>query len=224
MAGLKALFNPDHGVLKAMPINSPRPNPLLPQSGGGADMSGNPDPSLGQLSGDPLAPLVQQNSMATAQLKKLDTMAELMKKTRMELDNLLDLGDLVDEEDVIRSVGKVVAAGGSPMALASMLADAPFGNKEALQQWVIQRDAGARQMEAQVEQARAQARHAAGLAGLKLLAGHSAQSLAQAPAQQPQTPGQGPDTGAGSSGSAPGLGQVADAGAPPLAAPQQQGG
>lgn len=170
----------------------PRPNPLLPQSGTGSmQLSG--DPSLGQQTGDPLAPLHQQNSMASAQLSKLDTMAELMKKTRMELDNLLDLGDLVDEEDVIRSVGKVVAAGGSPMALASMLADAPFGNKEALQQWVIQRDTAARQMEAQVEQARAQARHAAGIAGLKLLAGHSAQSLAQAPAPQmtaaPQEPG-----------------------------------
>jgi hypothetical protein len=177
-------------------------------------MQGNPDPSLGQLS-DPLEPLKQQNSMATAQLKKLDSMAELMKKTRQELDNLLDLGDLVDEEDVIRSVGKVVAAGGSPMALASMLADAPFGNKEALQQWVAQRDQAARQMEAQVEQARAQARHATGLAGLKLLAGHSAQALAQAPATQMSTaPQPEPQTGSG-----PSLGQ-----APALQGPETGGG
>src|ERR1700687_283096 len=98
-----------------MPIN-----PLMPQGPGAS-----PAPGLGQGS-DPIAALEAQNDSASARLKKLDTGAALITKTRSELDSLMKLGDLVEDEDVIRAVGKVVAAGGSPMPLASMLADAPF--------------------------------------------------------------------------------------------------
>jgi hypothetical protein len=188
----------------------PQENPLMPPMA-----PSGPDPSLGQSGAangpDPLDPLHHQNSMASAQLKKLDEAATLMRKTREELDVLLDLGDLVDEHDIVRSVSKIVAAGGSPMALASMLADAPFGNKEALQAWVAQRDQGARAMEQQLEAARIEARHQAAVSGLKLLAGHSAQQMATSihaaaapPAEAAQPPVPGPSLGQAPAGPPPG--------------------
>jgi hypothetical protein len=155
-----------------MPVN----NPLAPQAG--------PAPGLGQ-GADPIAMLESQNDSASARLKKLDTSAALISKTRSELDGLMTLGDLVEDEDVIRAVGKVVAAGGSPMPLASMLADAPFGNREALQAWIAQKDASIRQVEAQMSQAHQQARHEIGQAGLRLLAGHAIQGAVQPRQGQP---------------------------------------
>lgn len=164
-------------------------NPLMPQ-----DASANPSPGLGQGS-DPIASLESQNNMASARLKKLDSHAAIITKTRSELDSLVQLGDLVEDEDVIRAVGKVVAAGGSPMPLASMLADAPFGNREALQAWIAQKDASIRQVEAQMSAAHQQARHQIGQTGLRLLAGHAiAGATQQPPAQAPSplAPGEAP--------------------------------
>jgi hypothetical protein len=140
-------------------------NPLAPAP--------SANPSLGQ-GADPAQALGQQHEMAGAQLKKLDTMAELMHKTRTELDSLVKLGDLVEEEDVIRAVGKIVAAGGSPMPLASMLADAPFGNREALQSWISSKDANIRQIEQKLQAAKENARHQVMTSALQVVMNHPA--------------------------------------------------
>jgi len=114
------------------------------------------------------------HDVASARLDKLDAAGALLGKVRAELDSLVKMGDTVSQDDVIKSSGKLVAAGLAPMAVAGLLADMPSGTGgEALQSWVRQHDMQVQQREQQLQQVHAQARHQAAIAGFQLLAGHS---------------------------------------------------
>jgi len=140
------------------------------------------------------------HDVASARLDKLDAAGALLGKVRTELDSLVKMGDTVSQDDVIKSSGKLVAAGLAPMAVAGLLADMPQAGGEALQAWVRQHDMQVRQREQQLATVHAQARHQAGIAGMQLLAGHSAlEHMSQMQNPQPSqtnglTPGNAPGT------------------------------
>lgn len=149
--------------------------------------------ALGQSPVDPMQALLADGEAANAKLEKLQGLGELLRKTRQELDGLVKMRDTVTEEDVITAVGKIVAAGGKPMEMASMLADAPFHSKEALQAWIAQKDIGVRQMEKQMQIAEATTRHELANAGLHMMSAQyfADQALPEANAPPGQEAGMG---------------------------------
>lgn len=152
--------------------------------------------SLGQGPRSPMEALHAEGEAANAKLEKLTTMGHLLRKTREELDGLVKMRDTVTEEDVIGAVGKIVAAGGKPMEMASMLADAPFHSSEALQAWIAKKDVAVRQMEQQMQIAEATTRHELANAGLHMMSAQyfsdqaqgqeaeAAGAMGQAPAEE----------------------------------------
>lgn len=162
--------------------------------------------SLGQGPQNPMEALHADGEAANAKLGKLETMGELMRKTRQELDGLVKMRDTVTEEDVITAVGKIVAAGGKPMEMASMLADAPFHSKEALQAWVAQKDTAVRQMEMQLQMAEKVTRHELANAGLHMMSAQYFMDQAQGGPPDSAPAGEGPSAG--------GMGQAPAEGGP----------
>jgi hypothetical protein len=158
--------------------DKPLGNPMQPQPAAGS-MAGNPHEQL-------IAGMTAQHATARAKLDKIDETAAKQRAVREQLDHLMTLGDLVDERDLVRSASKIVAAGIEPMAVASLLADAPSGG-EALQSWIAGQEQQFRQREAQLGAIQGMARHETGLAALRLLAAQRFGSLAT-PAEA--TPGQ----------------------------------
>lgn len=135
-----------------------------------------------------LPTLDEQHSAAAAKLAKVDEVAARARAARQQFDHLMALGDLVEEDDLVSAAGRVIAAGGDPIAIASLLADAPQGSSQALSQWIGQQDQQFKAKEQQLAAAQAVIRHQAGLAALRLLAGHSFGQT-----QAPESPAAGPN-------------------------------
>lgn len=137
--------------------------------------------------------MTQQHAQTRAQLDKLEEQASRQRVVREQLNHLKTLGDLIDEEDVVKSASKIVAAGAPPMMIASLLADMPSG-AEALREWIVGQEKNFAQKEAQMNQVLGGLRHQTGLAALRLLAAESFGGMAPpgAPPQSnslmPQTP------------------------------------
>ena len=63
-------------------------------------------------------PLADAHQTAKSQFNKLAEARSMLDKTRVELETLTKLGDIVTSEDVIKGAGKLVAEGLSPVAMA----------------------------------------------------------------------------------------------------------
>lgn len=114
----------------------------------------------------------QQHQQMRAQLDKIEEQAERQRVVREQLNHLKTLGDLVSEDDVVKSASKIVAAGAPPMMIAGLLADMPSG-AEALKEWIVGQEKVFAQKEAQMSQVLGGLRHQTGLAALRLLAADS---------------------------------------------------
>ncbi len=128
-----------------------------------------------------------QTKAAYGKLQKADKM---LGKVRGQLDNLAQLGDMVTQEDVVKSASTLVAHGLEPLGMAGLLADMP-PDGQALQAWVGKHLEGLQQREDQLAQVMGPMRHQLGQSAFHLLTAHHV-GLAQggvpeAPAQSQTT-------------------------------------
>lgn len=135
--------------------------------------------------------LTQAHDQAQAQYQKIQGRVAMLDEARKELGNLRNLGDLVDQDDVLHAAGNLVKVGFTPQALAGLLADMPT-NQQGMATWVEGLWAMMAQREQQLMPLVNQARFRLGTSAIQLLAGHHiADALqSQAPAQQSMTPSQ----------------------------------
>lgn len=158
----------------------------------------------------------QQHSAAQAKLDKMQEISDQASAVSTQLKHLTTLGDLVTEEDVVKSASKIVAAGVPAMSMATLLADMPSG-QEALSAWIAGQAQQFQAKEAQIQQLMGVTRYETGLAALRLLSaesfGEMSEPFAGAPAGSnplmPGTPGLAPAP-LGIDNSAPGIAPGAD--------------
>lgn len=123
-----------------------------------------------------------------AQFSKSGEAMEVLHKTKAEMDKLVNLGDSVTEDDVMRAAGSFVSFGADPHKVATMLADTPQAGPQ-LAQWVAKQDSGLKATMAKTLMQREKLRK--GLLGAS--AAHVAKSIAERastgmPMQVPQAP------------------------------------
>lgn len=151
------------------------PNVLMPQQAQPPQTQPGLAPPRGRK---PVAPaglikaMEVQHAQSRAKLEKLEEVQGKARAAREQFNHLMNLGDLVTEEDIVRSASKIVAAGAEPMTIAGVLADMPTGT-EAMKEWIAGKEQEFRQKEAQLGQVLGLVRHETGLAALRLLAADS---------------------------------------------------
>lgn len=105
----------------------------------------------------------------SAAYDKLMEATKKMARIRSGLDGLVALGDTISTEDVVKSAGKMVAAGMTPEGMATVLADMPE-KPEQLMEWIGQHDADVRKREADLSAMTKQVRHQLGTMAMGQLA------------------------------------------------------
>lgn len=144
-----------------------------------------------------LQALADAHSSARSQFDQVDLTKQMLDHVKGSLDKLVQLGDMVTPEDVIEEAGRLVARGAPAGQMAALLADMPDAGGPALQGWLAQHEQMVAQKEAQLMPVHGLLGHRAAVAGLQLLAGHSAMSqMPQMVAQAQQPPGPQQDTSA----------------------------
>lgn len=116
--------------------------------------------------------LQAQHEGAVAQHEQVRSIDRLLQDTRAQLDKLIQLGDLVTPEDVIKGAGHLAGKGASPMELAKLLSDMPQDGP-GLSNWLGQHEKMVTQREAQMRAASNATRHAMGLNAMRLLVAHA---------------------------------------------------
>ncbi len=89
----------------------------------------------------------QEHDTARAQYDKLLEGEKQLQALRGELDKMLDLGDMISPEDVVKGASNLVAHGFDPHELAVMLSGMPASGGEATQAWVQTLDGQVGEME-----------------------------------------------------------------------------
>lgn len=130
---------------------------------------------------DALQAMMANHSANKTQLGKVEESKGRLEVIRQNLDSLLELGDNVTPEDVVKAAGGIVAGGMDAKSIAGMLADMPQGG-EALSQWVKTHDADVTQRITQMQQAHSASLHQMGASAMDLLMHHAGQGPGQAPA------------------------------------------
>lgn len=113
--------------------------------------------------------LTQAHDQAKAQYQKIQARVAMLDEARKQLGSLKDLGDLVDQDDVLHAAGQLVKAGFTPQALAGLLADMPT-NQQGMASWVQEMWAMMSQREAALMPLEQQARFKLGTSAIQLLA------------------------------------------------------
>lgn len=140
-----------------------------------------------------------QHDAARAKLQKVEEIASRQRSVREQLEHLTTLGDLVSEEDVVKSASKIVATGVPPMAVATLLSDMPTTGGEALASWIAGQEQQFAAKEQQLNQVLSTMRYETGLAALRMLSAEHFSGLGDPGAPQgagnplmPGSPGLGP--------------------------------
>ena len=154
----------------------PNANPMMPGDGGAAPMQPQPAPAPAVGASGAPPSLETQHDQLVAKYSKATEARAMLDKVRLQMDSLAKLGDSVTPEDVIKSAGKLVAAGLEPNAMASLLADMPQ-NAEALQSWIASHDQQVTQREQQLDQVHGAIQHQMGATGLRLLMQNKAKEM-----------------------------------------------
>ncbi len=138
---------------------------------------------------DPFSLASAHHDMVSARYSKIKEQHQHVDGIRMEMDQLLRLGDTVSPEDVIKAAGLIVGKGGiSSEEMAEMLAGMPSVGGQPLSAWVKQQDQQVRQIEQAIGAQRATIQHHLGVSAVRALAAHhlqtpSAPAAPAAPAQ-----------------------------------------
>lgn len=130
----------------------------------------------------PIGLLHQQHDMLRAQFGRLSEARQLLDHTRMTLDGLLELGDMVTPDDVVKASGRLVGHGFGSAAMAELLSSMPAVGGQPLMDWLQKHDADVTQREAHMSAVEQTLGHHLAVTGLRVLA---AQHLGSASPQQP---------------------------------------
>lgn len=145
-----------------------------------------PAPQSGAMAG---AGAGDANPLATLRghFDKLGEIGGQLTAVRRELDSLMNLGEAVTSEDLVKSAANLVGDGIDAKALAALLSSAP-GDGPGLARWIGERDVNIKQQEAMQNQLRSKLRMAMVMQSISTM-------RALGPPQQPPT--QNPLAGAG---------------------------
>lgn len=138
-------------------------NPLMPPG---------LSPPTPQSAPGPVDSVSKVHGVAQARLAKTTEASNLLGDIHSELSKLSDLGDTVTQDDIVKSAGKLVAAGIPPNTLASLLSDMP-AEGPGLGVWVQDHLATITQRQAQLAPIHAIAGHDVGVAALHGIAAHT---------------------------------------------------
>src|SRR5215472_18693703 len=139
-------------------------NPFMPPGAagsGGAPIGGGPVIGASQParpSGASMPPRNDRTPMeqvgATLQVQYKDGMKaqQVLDHLRVELDQLMDMGDVVRPEHVIEAAGRLVVHGIGATQLAQIMSDMPATGGEGLASWIRAHDLTITQAEMQLAQ------------------------------------------------------------------------
>ena len=129
------------------------------------------------------------HSMVRAQYGKLKEADGLLRHVREEMDHLVDLGDAVDTQDVIKASGKLVGHGVAAPQMAEILSSMPAGGGQPLAEWLLKQDQIVRGREAQMHQIKSVMQSHLAASGLRVLAAEHLKATAPGPMVQSGGPG-----------------------------------
>src|SRR5215467_1258648 len=140
-------------------------------------------------------PLEQTGATLQVQYKDGMKAQQVLDHLRVELDQLMDMGDVVRPEHVIEAAGRLVGHGIGATQLAQIMSDMPSVGGEGLASWIRMHDMTVSQAETQLMQENNLLRHRMGVTGLRMMAeqhigdrlqmhAQNAQAAAQSAAQQ----------------------------------------
>lgn len=119
----------------------------------------------------------QDAQQASAPPPSLDVAYGKLREARGRMDviknvlgKLVSMGDMVTQEDVIKSASKIVAAGVEPKGIAAMLADMPEKG-ELIAPWLAQHQEEIAQKEQQLDSVMGEVQHHMGTEAMRQLMG-----------------------------------------------------
>lgn len=140
-------------------------NPMMPQQGQVGPMQ--QEPASGPASApDPVQAMTAAHGQTAAQFKKLMQADKQLRAVRASLDSLVNMGDQVQDEDLIKAAGDLTAHGLSPDDLTKLVSQAPPGGGQALQGWLQQQNQDVTQKEAMLQKMLGSVQHQMGVDAL----------------------------------------------------------
>jgi len=95
---------------------------------------------------------------------------QVLDHLRIELDQLMDMGDVVRPEHVIEAAGRLVGHGIGATQLAQIMSDMPATGGEGLASWIRMHDVTVTRAEQQLAVENNLIRHRMGIVGLQMMA------------------------------------------------------
>jgi hypothetical protein len=119
--------------------------------------------------GDPFADVHQNFRQVQTQYKDGMRAQEVLDHLRVELDTLMDQGDMIRPEHVIEAAGRLVGHGLGAAQLAQIMSDMPATGGEGLASWIRMHDLVISNAEQQLSQENEILRNRLGVAGIRSL-------------------------------------------------------
>jgi len=156
-------------------IAAPTPGPAAPPSGTASAVP----PSKQE---QPFADVHQNLKYVQNQYNQNMKAHQVLDHLRVELDQLMEMGDMVRPENVIEAAGRLVGHGLGATQLAQIMSDMPATGGEGLASWIRAHDVTITQAEMQLAQSTNVLQHRLGVAGVKSLAAvHMEQEASRGP-------------------------------------------
>jgi len=154
-------------------INAPPEPPSAPPSGNAM----LPPSKAGQ----PFADVHQNLKYAQNRFDTNMKAQRVLDHLRVELDQLMEMGDMVRPENVIESAGRLVGHGIGATQLAQIMSDMPAQGGEGLASWIRMHDVTITNAERQLAQQTSVIQHQLGVAGIRSIAATHMQQEAMGP-------------------------------------------
>src|SRR5215469_4413875 len=149
---------------------APDSNPMLGAMPGQA--TSTPESAAAGLPPGMMEGMQKEHDQNQAQFEKMQQAKTSLTKIRETWDGLMKLGVMVDEDDVTKAGGHLVAAGLTPQTVAVMLSQMPPVGGSGLAEWIQSHDLELRAHEMQLEQQLEQARFQTSVSAMHLIQAH----------------------------------------------------
>src|SRR5215467_53018 len=128
-------------------------------------------------------PLEQTGATLQVQYKDGMKAQQVLDHLRVELDQLMDMGDVVRPEHVIEAAGRLVGHGIGATQLAQIMSDMPSVGGEGLASWIRMHDVTVADTQMKLSQENDLIRHRLGMVGMRMMAEQHVQGRLQMHAQ-----------------------------------------
>jgi|SRR5215472_17593950 len=172
------------------------PSEAVPQGPAGASLQAPASPTspargngMGvppSKAGQPFADVHANLKYVQAQFKDGQRAQQVLDHLRIELDQLMEMGDVVRPEHVIEAAGRLVGHGIGATQLAQIMSDMPSIGGEGLASWIRMHDLTVSQAEMQLAQENAVLGHRLAVAGIKSIAASHLEQIARQGPPPPQ--------------------------------------